>query len=233
MQLLKQYFKIFLISEARVIFFFFSVLSFLLGLSLGKSLFSVPSQTDLFLDQDVVKQIEEETVEDVRTESDKENCEFYVDVSGAVVTPGVYCMKQGDIVFNALTRAGGMNVDLYAMKFVMQSFNMAKLLEDGEKIYVPFADDVECARKDLEKDPSGVNEVDVKQALLQEKDLKNAICVSINKASLNELMELSGVGEVTAQKIVDARPFMKVEDLMNVSGIGEKSYEKIKDSICL
>ena len=63
--------------------------------------------------------------------------------------------------------------------------------------------------------------------------MKNAICVSINKASLNELMELSGVGEVTAQKIVDARPFMKVEDLMNVSGIGEKSYEKIKDSICL
>ena len=57
--------------------------------------------------------------------------------------------------------------------------------------------------------------------------------ISINNASQAELESLSGVGPSTAQKIINGRPYGKLEDLMNVSGIGQVTYDKLKDGICL
>lgn len=61
-------------------------------------------------------------------------------------------------------------------------------------------------------------------------------CVSINRADLDTLITLHGIGEATAQKIINYRsqaPFIYLEDLMNVPSIGMKKFEKIKDDICL
>lgn len=60
--------------------------------------------------------------------------------------------------------------------------------------------------------------------------------VNINTASSEELMSLNGIGEKTAEAIIEYRkntPFEKPEDIMNVKGIGEKKYENIKNSICV
>lgn len=60
--------------------------------------------------------------------------------------------------------------------------------------------------------------------------------ISLNHASINQLMTLKGVGEKTAQKIIDyrnAHEFECLEDLMNVSGIGEKTFMKLRDFLCL
>lgn len=60
--------------------------------------------------------------------------------------------------------------------------------------------------------------------------------VNINTADAAELMKLKGVGEKTAEKIIEYRaqtPFEKPEDIMNVKGIGEKKFEDIKDHICV
>jgi len=59
--------------------------------------------------------------------------------------------------------------------------------------------------------------------------------ININKATRSELMDLPGIGNVLASRIVDYREqhgnFSRIEDIRNVSGIGEKRYEAIQDKI--
>mgnify|MGYP003831478351 FL=1 len=57
--------------------------------------------------------------------------------------------------------------------------------------------------------------------------------MNINNASLEKLDSLPGIGPVMAQKIIDGRPYEKIEDLLNVSGIGESLFSKIKNQICI
>ena len=67
-------------------------------------------------------------------------------------------------------------------------------------------------------------------------EVSERLMVNINTADADELMKLKGVGEKTAEKIIEYRretPFETVEDIMNVSGIGEKKFEDMRDNICV
>lgn len=149
--------------------------------------------------------------------------EVYVDVDGAVVRPGVYRLKDGARVSQAIDAAGGLTAEAD-----VTGLNRASKVADGQKIYVPKVGEQQTVSADGGADggavlASGANDV--------------AGLVNINTVSAAELQTLSGIGPSMAQSIIDERTkngaFASVDDLMRVSGIGEKKLAKIKDCICV
>lgn len=144
--------------------------------------------------------------------------EVYVDVDGAVASPGVYRLKDGARVAQAIDAAGGL-----APEADVTGLNRASKVTDGQKIYVPKVGEQQAVAAGGAVVASGTNDT--------------AGLININTASAAELQTLSGIGPSVAQSIIDERtkngPFASVDDLMRVSGIGEKKLAKIKDCICV
>lgn len=164
---------------------------------------------------------------------------IYVDVSGAVNTPMVVCIPNGSRVFEAIDAAGGRNGEAS-----VKTLNLASVCEDGQKIYVPTAAEVEAAEaagaQDLVKaeDNSGSRASQTALAGNTTGDHNpDPGRVNLNSAGSEELQTLPGVGPAIASRIIDYRntngSFQSVEDIKNVTGIGEKIYEKLKDNICV
>ncbi len=137
----------------------------------------------------------------------------YAHVAGWVKEPGVYELRQGDRVIDALEQAGGprRGADL-------DSLNLAALVMDGQQVLVLRRTAVSGA---VGGDPS------VQGAQPQK--------VNLNLATAEELESLPGIGEVLAQRIIDHRegngPFTSVDELVEVSGIGEARLEDIRDEV--
>ena len=139
---------------------------------------------------------------------------IFVDIKGAVKNPGVYQMKVGDRVKDALDAAGGLTEEADSQKV-----NLAKRLEDQMVIVVP------KVGEEAEEIPAGETR---KEAA---KDGK----VNINTATVEELKTLKGVGEKKAEAIIEYRKkngsFQTKEDLMKVRGIGKKLFESFQERI--
>ena len=157
--------------------------------------------------------------------SHKASAEFevYVDVDGAVVRPGVYRLKDGARVSQAIDAAGGLTAEAD-----VAGLNRASKVTDGQKIYVPMVGEQQAA--------AAVGGAESGAATTPGAGSSSEL-VNINTASAAELQTLSGIGPSMAQSIIDERTkngaFASVEDLMRVSGIGEKKLAKIKDCICV
>jgi competence protein ComEA len=162
--------------------------------------------------------VNHESVQETDSSSNEPSASVVVDVAGAVQTPGVYTLTKGSRVHEALLAAGGPTEDA-----TTNSINLARILIDAEQIYVPHID--ETTTPTTTSAPS------------KSKSTGFASLVNINTADIDALCTLSGIGEATAQKIIDDRiangPFMQPDDLMRVSGIGEKKYAQIQDKICV
>lgn len=149
--------------------------------------------------------------------------EVYVDVDGAVASPGVYRLKDGARVSQAIDAAGGLTAEAD-----VTGLNRASKVTDGQKIYVPTVGEQQAALAagGAEGGAATVSGTGTSSGL-----------VNINTASAAELQTLSGIGPSMAQSIIDERTqngaFASVDDLMRVSGIGEKKLAKIKDCICV
>jgi competence protein ComEA len=135
-----------------------------------------------------------------------------VDVAGAVHQPGVYEFAEGDRVIDAIERAGGS-----LPKAELSLLNLAAPLADGSQILVPKAGPPAVGV------PGGTTPG------------SSEGLINVNTASATELETLSGIGEVLAATIIEYRtqngPFASVEDLMDVSGIGPATLDEIRDQV--
>lgn len=134
-----------------------------------------------------------------------------IDVKGAVFKEGVYEMKEGDRVKEAVEKAGGLLPDADVKKV-----NLAQMVQDQMLLYVP-----------------NKNEPVQEGATFSKSEGK----VQINTASKEQLEKITGIGSRKAESILKYReehgPFQKIEDLLEIDGIGAKSLEKIKDQIII
>lgn len=135
---------------------------------------------------------------------------WYVEVSGSVVSPGVYRIKPGARIFEALAKAGGVTAEAS-----LDDVNQAAPVKDGQKITIKSK--TEAVEISTESNGSAL--------------------VSLNKATREELMTLPGVGESKASDIIKYREehggFSTLEELMKISGIKEGVYNKLSDKISL
>ena len=132
-----------------------------------------------------------------------EQDKVWIDISGSVVSPGVYQLRADARIKDALVAAGGFSGDA-DREYVARELNLAAKVTDGQKIFVP-----------------------KKEVLGVVKDAK----ININTASADSLMNLSGIGESRAAEIIKGRPYVKVDDLVTKKIISASVFEKIRDLI--
>lgn len=152
---------------------------------------------------------EEPAAEDEEASS---SLSIYVDISGAVASPGVYAVAPGTRLFEVVKLAGGLTESADT-----NSVNQAACVEDGEKVIIP---DRNAAPGDAAAAPA--------------EDPAAMRLININTAAKEELTTLNGIGDAIAGRIIEYRSanrFKSKEDIMSVKGIGKGIYEKIKDDI--
>ncbi len=165
-------------------------------------------------------------------EEGEPECPIRVDISGAVNVPSVYCFDEGSIIVDALNTSKGLKKG-YAKEYLSRKINLALPLKNNQKIYIPFEQDVDCKLQEfavIAKDVED-NFSDTESSIDTENE--EVECVNINTATKEQLTTLNGVGDSTAQKIIDGRPYTQITDLLNVSGIGQTTLDKFKDKICI
>lgn len=136
-----------------------------------------------------------------------------IDLSGAVVTPGVYSLDKDARIEDAIKVGGGFTQNANK-EFISKNLNISQKLNDGQKIYIPFEGEL---------------------ALSTSSQVAGASTgkVSINSGSQSELESLPGVGPATASKIISTRPYGSIEELISKKAITKSVFEKIKDQILL
>lgn len=216
---------------------FICLISFVLGLLVGFAVshFLLPNlwKIETQSSQQSVYEVEhtECPVAEIPTE-----CSVFVDISGAVKNPGVYCFDPGQRVVDAVEKAGGF-LSTTSLPYVYRSLNLSKELTNSQKIYVPSNSELLCELKEFTLKEEEVvipdSSSDTTGLVTNGEEGTEEECVNLNTATITELDSLNGIGLSTAQKIIDNRPYNTIEDILNVSGIGEATYEKFKDNICI
>lgn len=166
----------------------------------------------------VKSQTENQDVQFSTESSGSANMTLKIDIQGAVMAPGVYNLKEGSRMVDALSAAGGLAGDA-DREYLAKYLNRAAKLTDGQKIYILSVTDATSGKTGVNLNNSG------QLSDLTQKKL------NLNTASSSELEALPGVGPATAGKIISGRPYQTIDDLKNKKVVGNAVFEKIKDLI--
>lgn len=191
------------------------------------------------------EQLKEKEVEEPIIQ--EENKKIKVDIKGAVNNPGVYEVLENSRVSDAINISGGLTKDADT-----STINLSKIIFDEMVIIIYTKDEIaemlkgdtsikyiekECICPKLENDACIEDKIEnVPNNNLNNDSSSSNNKVSLNKASLDELMTLDGIGEKKAQAIIDYRNkngCKSMEEIMEVDGIGSTTEEKSKDRLTL
>ncbi|MDU5019962.1 MAG: helix-hairpin-helix domain-containing protein, partial [Clostridiales bacterium] len=155
------------------------------------------------------------------------NKKITIFISGEVKSPGVVELYSEDRLMDGVKKCGGVTDEAD-----MNRINLAmKISDEGHYIIPKIGEEIENVK---DKGKETVNQTQNLNDNKSEQNKENNK-ININNASLIELDSLPGVGEVTAQKIIDYREentkFKSIEEIKNVKGIGENKFNNLKDYI--
>jgi len=139
-----------------------------------------------------------------------------VDVAGGVINPGVYGLAFDARMQDGLVAAGGLSEDA-DRDWIAKNLNLAQKLVDGTKIYIPKIGD----RLKRITDSTGITSTTGPESGQ----------INVNTAGIEALDGLPGVGPVTAQKIIDGRPYNLIDELLSRKIVGAKVFGEIKEKI--
>lgn len=197
--------------------------------------------TEVFTDEEVLENnnnLNDET--EKSDESTKEEKKIIVHVDGEVNAPGIVELNENSRISDAIEKAGGTTENSN-----LKNINLAFLLEDGMKVYIP-TNNIEKGEENMDEEVLNELEYVTEESGVESiegfggNSAGNSTSASNKKINLNtanqaDLETLPGIGEATALKIIDYRntngKFNTIEDLKNVKGIGDSKFEKVKDLI--
>lgn len=137
-----------------------------------------------------------------------------IDLEGALNKPGIYKLSSSERLYDAIKEAGGF-ADNADIAYVHHELNLASFIHDQDKIYIPHKGEVL---------------ISISLAKITPLAYKS---ISINKATLNEIDVIPGIGKTTALKIIQNRPYSSLNDLVTKKAITKSTYEKIEKYIHL
>lgn len=208
-------------NKKKIIIFILILLICPIGLVIKDKL---ESKEDIYVLTEKEKSSDEsmEEQEIKKEENNITNKKITVYVSGAVNEPGIVTLNEGERLAKAVEKVGGTT-----KKADLNGINMAIKLQDEMHYIIPRIGE-------LVKDSA--SEV-VSEGNFNQAESSKTSQININTATIEELDKLPGVGEATANKIVNHRSesgeFKSIEEIKNVNGIGDKKFEEMKNLICI
>lgn len=172
------------------------------------------------------------SIETSKTTLSTKSQKNYIDIKGSVKNPGVYEFDENDRVIDAIEKAGGLKKDANT-----NNINLSQKLTSEMVIYVYSNSEIKKGNNALSCNTICNTEViEINNCVENSNNTtETSNLININKASIDELQTLSGIGEAKAKNIIDYRQtngnFKTIDEIKNISGIGDALFEKIKDKI--
>lgn len=153
----------------------------------------------------------EAKIEYIKADNEQVSGKVVIDIEGAVKNPGVYELPTNSRIKDVLVMSGGF-VENTDREYCEKTINLASILKDGQKIYIPFVSDT----------PKGGGYVEAKN---------ESGVVNINTATDKELDTLWGIGSARIESIVKNRPYQSLEELVEKKVLTKQILEKNIDKI--
>jgi len=177
------------------------------------------------------KNYQENTNKEILTNDQPERVmseNIIVDISGAVKKPNIYKIGFGARIKDVVDQAGGLS-DEADVLFFHRNFNLARIVVDQEKIYIPSVSEINNGIFIQGQLIFDYNSPSLAKTNLAPSESQSLI--SVNYSTIEELDQLPGIGQVTANKIISNRPYTTIEDLLVKKIINKGVFEKIKNLI--